>query len=154
MGSTGLPRFFAMTDNADDLYRDIILEHARHPRNAESVANPHKRARASNPLCGDELEVTLALDGETIAAIGVQVRGCAIAQASTSLMSEVVLGKTLHESDALGRAFKEMMEGTRMELPAALDSLKPLEAVRQHSSRITCTLLAWQALGKAARQEG
>lgn len=141
-----------MTDNADNLYREVILEHARHPRNSEPLAAPDIRARASNPLCGDELELTLLLDGQAIREIGVQVRGCAIAQASASLMSEAVLGKGLGDAEALGRTFREMMEGTRAELPETLDSLKPLEAVRQHRSRITCTLLAWNALHDAVAQ--
>ena len=141
-----------MTEDADTLYREVILEHARHPRNAAPVEHPHRRARATNPLCGDELELTLALDGPSIREIGVQVRGCAIAQAAASLMSEAVRGKPLHEADALGQVFRELMEGSRAELPSALESLQPLEAVRRHSSRIPCTLLVWQALHETAAE--
>ena len=141
-----------MADSASALYREAILEHARHPRNAAPVADPQARARAANPLCGDELELTLALEAGTIRAIGVQVRGCAIAQASASLMSEAVQGRSLAEAAALGERFLQVMGGEGAELPAALESLRPLESVRQHRSRIACTLLAWTALAQAARQ--
>ncbi|HKJ00163.1 MAG TPA: SUF system NifU family Fe-S cluster assembly protein [bacterium] len=140
-----------MADSTHDLYREAILEHARNPRNALAVVNPNARGRASNPLCGDELELTLALEGERIGAIGVQVRGCAIAQASASLMSETVKGRTLAEAEALGERFRQRMGGEALDLPAELDTLRPLEAVRQHRSRIACVLLAWRALHTAAQ---
>ena len=149
-----------MADNTLSLYRDAILEHARNPRNAVPVADPQRRARASNPLCGDELELTLALDGATeaeperIRAIGIQVRGCAVAQASASLMSEAVQGRSLAEATRLGEAFRQVMSGERADLPPALESLRPLESVRQHRSRIACTLLPWTALRSAADDPG
>ncbi len=139
-----------MTDSTHSLYREAILEHSRNPRNSSPVENPDRLARAANPLCGDELELTLALDGEAIREIGIQVRGCAIAQAAASLMSKAVKGKALSEAQALGRAFADHMHGDETSLPAELDGLRPLEAVKQHRSRIDCTLLAWQALGEAA----
>ncbi len=80
------------------------------------------------------------------------MRGCAIAQAAASLMSEAVRGKPLHEAEALGQDFRELMGGSRAVLPSALESLQPLEAVRRHRSRIACTLLVWQALHETAAE--
>jgi nitrogen fixation NifU-like protein len=139
-----------MADDVLDLYREAILAHARDPHNATPVAEPDVRVRVHNPLCGDELELTLALVGGSIRAIGVQVRGCAIAQASASLMSEAVRSRDLRAAVALGEGFRALMVGDPAALPPELESLRPLEAVRHHRSRIACTLLAWDALREAA----
>ena len=132
-----------MTEEKSCLYREALLEHARKPRNAGRVENPALTARASNPLCGDELELTAALQNGTVAEIRFRVRGCAIVTAAASLMSEAVHGREL------GRAFQEVMEGDGAALPAELSSPSPLLEVKKHRSRLTCALLPWQALAEA-----
>ena len=135
----------------EELFQELILDHYRRPRNKGALEAHTHRIGLTNPSCGDELELTLALAGRRIAAIGIQVRGCAIAQASASLMSETVKGRTLAEARRLGEGFRQMMDGERTDLPPELASLRPLEAVRRHRSRIACALLAWQALLQAAQ---
>ena len=129
------------------LYRQVILEHARQPRNAERV-EPHSHlAEAVNPLCGDEAEVTLRLEHGCIAAIGARVRGCAISQAAASLMTEAVWGLPLHQAAGLGGVFRAAIEGDETAaLPPELAPLAPLIEVRKHRSRIRCALLAWEAI--------
>jgi len=80
---------------AAGLYREVLLDHARHPRHAGRLDRPDLTGSAHNPLCGDQLEVTVALDGQSIRDIRGAVRGCIIAQASCSLMTELVMGKPL-----------------------------------------------------------
>ena len=129
------------------LYRQVILEHARQPRNAARV-EPHSHvAEAVNPLCGDEAEVTLRLEGGRIAAIGARVRGCVISQAAASLMTEAVRGLPLPQAAGLGGVFREAIEqGETGALPPELIPLAPLIEVRKHRSRIRCALLAWEAI--------
>src|ERR1700730_19411047 len=84
-----------------DLYRDVILDHNPQPRNFGALPAPARQARGYNPLCGDELTVYLRLDGERIADLTFEAKGCAISIASASLMSEALKGKTVAEANAL-----------------------------------------------------
>ena len=94
----------------DTIYREILLEHARHPKNSGRLENPGLSASVKNPLCGDELELTLALSGELIQDCMAMVRGCSICQASASIMSEIIIRKTLKEAIKIGRLFDEMVQ--------------------------------------------
>lgn len=138
-------------DSEHSLYRRVILEHARQPRNAERV-EPHSHiAEAVNPLCGDEAEVTLRLEAERIAVIGARVRGCVISQAAASLMTEAVRGLPLARAAKLGEVFRQAIEqGETAALPPELAPLAPLIEVRKHRSRIRCALLAWEAIEEIA----
>lgn len=141
---------------ADDssIYREAILRHARHPSNRGRLEHPDRSARASNPLCGDEIEVTLMLDGDRIGAVNFLARGCTIVQASASLTSERVGGLTLAQAAELGQRFRAAMEGPDADLPRELEPLEPLTAVKRHRSRIRCALLPWDALAACAGEGG
>jgi nitrogen fixation NifU-like protein len=135
-----------MSATEHELYRQALLEHVRRPRNSGKLEFPDLRSVAVNPLCGDELEVTVALDGENIRDIRVQVRACAFTQASASLMSVLVSGISLAEAAALSHKFKSVMESASEQLPVELDSLSPLLEINRHRSRVRCVLLSWEAL--------
>ena len=134
------------------IYRDQLLEHARHPKNSGRLESPDLRASAYNPLCGDELELTLALSEGTIQDCKTQVRGCSICQASASMMSEMILSKTLQEATKTGHIFSESLRKDTDEIPETLKPLLPLIALKTHRSRIKCMKLAWDALEDCARQ--
>ena len=134
------------------IYRDQLLEHARHPKNSGRLESPDLRASAYNPLCGDELELTLALSEGTIQDCKTQVRGCSICQASASMMSEMILAKTLQDAGEISQIFAESLRKNTDEIPESLDSLRPLIALKTHRSRIKCMKLAWDALEDCARQ--
>ena len=134
------------------IYRDQLLEHARHPKNSGRLESPDLRASAYNPLCGDELELTLALSEGTIQDCKTQVRGCSICQASASMMSEMILSKTLQEATKTGHIFSESLRKDTDEIPETLKPLRPLIALKTHRSRIKCMKLAWDALKDFARQ--
>lgn len=142
-----------MADEKSAFYREALLEHAKRPRYQGRLEAPQFSASASNPLCGDELEITLRLAEGKIEALGFTVRGCMIVQAAASMISEAVAGISLETAHRLGAQFREAMEAPReaMEapreaLPEGLESLQPLTVVRQHRSRIRCALLPWDAL--------
>ena len=134
------------------IYRDSLLEHARHPKNCGRLESPDLRATAFNPLCGDELELTLAVSEDIIQDCKTKVRGCSICQASASMMSDLILTKTLQEAEKISKVFTESLTKENEVISESLDSLRPLIALKKHRSRIKCMKLAWDALEDCARQ--
>ena len=134
------------------IYRDLLLEHARHPKNCGRLESPDLRATAFNPLCGDELELTLAMSEDIIQDCKTKVRGCSICQASASMMSDLILTKTLQEAEKISKVFTESLTKENEVISESLDSLRPLIALKKHRSRIKCMKLAWDALEDCARQ--
>jgi nitrogen fixation NifU-like protein len=145
-----------MSDELRELYQDIILDHGRHPRNFHALANPTHLARGHNPLCGDRVTVYLAIDGDKIADVSFEGRGCAISTAAASLMTEVLKGKTLDEARALFAQFHATVTGGAAEdLPEALqedaERLEPLAGVRAYPVRVKCATLPWHAFEAALK---
>jgi len=143
----------------DDLYRAVILDHYRNPRRRGTLDHPDAHADGQNPLCGDEISLDLALDGDRIADVRLQGRGCSISQASASMMAEAVAGKTIAEVEALIHRFKAMMEiepgdaGIDPSRPgAALGDLEALQGVRRFPVRIKCADLPWATLAQALEE--
>ena len=134
------------------IYRDLLLEHARHPKNSGRLESPDLQASVFNPLCGDELELTLSLSAGTIQDCKTQVRGCTICIASASMMSEMILAKTLKDAAKTSQIFTESLSKEAEEIPESLELLRPLIALKTHRSRIKCMKLAWDALEDCARQ--
>lgn len=138
--------------NKSNFFREVLLEHARHPRNSGILRCPDVRSHVFNPLCGDELELTLALSDSTITECKTKVRGCSICQASASMMSEFILSKTLNEATTMSKKFSESLKKVNIEIPKSLEFFTPLISLRFHSSRIKCMKLAWDALEDCASQ--
>ncbi len=139
----------------DDLYREIILDHYKRPRNRGEL-DPHTvRAEGNNPLCGDEIQVDVRLADGKIEAIAFQGRGCSISQASASMMTEAVKDQDLKDVAELVDIFKRMMHGEDVDLDE-LGDIEALEGVQKFPVRIKCALLAWttleQALDEAAEE--
>jgi nitrogen fixation NifU-like protein len=147
----------------EDLYREIILDHYRSPRNrGELEAPPATRVEGFNPLCGDEIVVYVDVQDGTVADIRIGGQGCSISQSSASMMSAAVKGKTLDEVQALTRAFKGMMsiheqaldgDGTDPTEPVdpevKLGDLEALRGVVKFPVRIKCATLSWNTLQQA-----
>ena len=143
----------------EDLYREIILDHYRNPRNrGELPVPPAHRSEGFNPLCGDEVQVFIDVDDGSVTDVRVSGQGCSISQSSASMMSQAVKGKSVDEARRLVRAFKAMMsihehelDGDGDEDPDDLDDVKlgDLEALRgvvKFPVRIKCATLAWNTL--------
>jgi nitrogen fixation NifU-like protein len=144
-----------------ELYQDIILDHGRKPRNFRKLDQPSHSAQGHNPLCGDRVTVYLAVEGDRIADVAFEGRGCAISTASSSLMTEVLKGKTLGEAEQLFQAFHATVTGADApETPLAqaledeLDRLAPLSGVRAYPARVKCATLPWHAVEAALRTGG
>lgn len=148
----------------EDLYREIILDHYRSPRNrGELEAPPARRAEGFNPLCGDEVVLYVDIDGDEVREVKTAGQGCSISQASTSMMSSAIKGKSLDEVAKLIGAFKAMMsihesrlegegDGDDLEEKLAgvrLGDLEALQGVVKFPVRIKCATLAWNTLQQA-----
>ncbi len=141
----------------DGLYGDRILEHYRNPHNRQPVEEPDLEAHEFNPFCGDRVDLQLKLDGESrVLGIYATSEGCSIIQASTSMLSDMMKGKTLEEIAGLASAFRSMMNGKQIppESMAELGELEALQVVRQYPVRIKCALLPWTALEIAMHEYG
>ncbi len=129
----------------DDLYREVILDHYTRPRNKGTLDDPDITVEGANPLCGDELSIYVKLAGGKISAVRFVGRGCSISQASASMMTDQIKGKTLAEARALVGRFKAMMHGDAVP-EEELGDLVALQGVRKFPVRIKCATLAWVAL--------
>ena len=141
----------------DDLYRDIILEHFRNPRNQGKLDQPTFISHGANPFCGDELELTVEMEGDTLRKIRVQPKGCSISQASASMMTEAIQGKTVQQAEEMARRFKAaMLEGVSLETAPEMEDLQALEGVKKYPVRIKCAILGWNTLleGLSAHHKG
>jgi nitrogen fixation NifU-like protein len=139
-----------------ELYQDIILDHGRHPRNFRKIERPTHFAHGHNPLCGDRVTVYLSLDGDRIADVAFEGRGCAISTAAASLMTEVLKGKTIEEARALFAQFHTRVTGGEAAaLPETLaedaERLEPLTGVKAYPARVKCATLSWHAFEAALK---
>ncbi len=126
-----------------ELYTQVIMDHYRRPRNLGELEGADLEEHLLNPLCGDEVTVYAVFDGDRIADVKFNGRGCSISQASASMMSERLAGKSREEAGAVISHFKSMMVGEE-EFPQ-MDDLAALMGVIQYPSRIKCATLAWTA---------
>jgi nitrogen fixation protein NifU and related proteins len=140
----------------EELYREVILDHYRNPRNRVAIDTPSASAEGVNPLCGDEVTVELTFDGEVVSKVSVRGQGCSISQSSASMMSEAIKGKTRQEIDELGHRFKAMLstEDGEIELDperpgSVLGDLEALQGVKNYPVRIKCASLPWATLQDA-----
>ena len=146
----------------EDLYREIILDHYRTPRNrGELPTPPAVVAQGHNPLCGDEITVYLQLDGDTVTDVKVGGQGCSISQSSASMMSQAIKGHSVDEVRALVKRFKGMMsiedadgdgDGDEPAAEVSLGDLEALQGVVKFPVRIKCATLAWNTLLEALDQ--
>lgn len=154
----------------EDLYREIILDHYRSPRNRGELASPPAtRTEGFNPLCGDEIVVYIEVDDDkTVTDLRIDGTGCSISQSSASMMSDAVQGKTVAEVEALTRTFKAMMSlhessldgddevaaeaRAKADADVDLGDLEALRGVVKFPVRIKCATLAWNTLAQAIHE--
>jgi nitrogen fixation protein NifU and related proteins len=142
-----------MNNDLEELYREVILDHSRRPRNFGELPDASVRVRGDNPACGDEIDVAVKFgeDGrlEQIKFMG---RGCAISQASASMMTVKVKGKNCDEASSMLRAFEKLILRSDEDAPQTLGDLRLLAGVRKFPLRVKCAMLAWRALEQALQQ--
>jgi nitrogen fixation protein NifU and related proteins len=137
-----------------DLYRDVIVDHNRHPRNFREMPDADRRADGFNPLCGDKLTVYVKFDGGRVADVSFNGSGCAISVASASLLTESVKGKTVEEAEALFSTMHRLLtrDDADIDVPS-LGKLGALSGVREFPARVKCASLCWHTLDAALHSQ-
>ena len=135
----------------NELYQDTILEHNKNPRNFREIEDASKRALGNNPLCGDALQVFVAMDGYTITDVAFKGSGCAISKASASMMTQAIKGRSSSEAEDLFSEFTKMVRGEMDEEAEEnnLGRLKIFSGVREFPARVKCASLSWHTLHAA-----
>jgi nitrogen fixation NifU-like protein len=137
----------------EELYQDVILDHSRRPRNFGVLEKPDVLVHGDNPACGDEIHlgVQFGSDGK-LQEIKFSGQGCAISQASASMMTAKLKGKSREEAAEMTRTFKNLVTGEAADQAKSLGDLQLLQGVRKFPQRVKCAMLAWRALEQALAQ--
>jgi nitrogen fixation NifU-like protein len=139
--------------NLKDLYREVILDHNRSPRNFGRLVPANAEAAGHNPLCGDKLNVTARLQGDRLEDLRFEGQGCAISTASASLMTEVVKGRTRQEIAELYEEVHELLTDASHAPGRDLGKLMALAGVAEFPARVKCASLCWHTLNAALARE-
>ncbi len=136
-----------------DLYQEVILDHNRRPRNFHELSAPSHHAEGYNPLCGDQLNLFLRIEGDVVREVGFQGSGCAISKASASLMTDSIKGMKVADVRALFERFHRMVTTPPDRPVEDLGKLSVLAGVREFPVRVKCASLAWHTLKAALDRE-
>ncbi|MBA3646829.1 MAG: SUF system NifU family Fe-S cluster assembly protein [Gemmatimonadaceae bacterium] len=143
----------SLPDNSADiaaLYQELILDHYRKPRNKGTLDNADATIEMRNPLCGDEVDLQVIYSGDSIGDVKFSGRGCSISQASASMMTQIIKGKSREDIDAVRTKFRDLVMGDMaVANDKSLGSLRALSGVSKFPARVKCALLAWNALESA-----
>ncbi len=133
----------------DDLYQEILLDHYKNPRNQGAMVDADKNLQAKNPFCGDEVTIHLKFDEDRVKDIQFEGHGCVISQASVSLLTQSVKGKTIDQILELIDRFQALVKGEIDQLDPEVEELMAQQGVSEFPTRIKCATLAWNTLKKA-----
>jgi len=138
----------------DNLYQEVILDHYKNPQHKKLSPTFDAQVHHINPSCGDEITLNVTLSGETVASVSWDGVGCSISQASVSILSDLVLGKTLAQAQEISDSFMALMQskGTQTGDENLLEDAVALAGVSQYPARIKCALLGWMAFKDASVQ--
>jgi nitrogen fixation NifU-like protein len=138
----------------DDIYKEVILDHYKSPRNKRELEGAELQCHANNPLCGDEITVFAHLEGDTVEAVTFTGAGCSISQSSASMMTEAVTGVSVDDAKALVAGFRGMMAGEVEPDEDRFGDLVALKGVVKYPIRIKCAVLSWDVLQEALEGAG
>lgn len=142
-----------MSSELEELYQEVILDHSRRPRNFGNLPDASVLVHGDNPSCGDEIHLGVKFSAEgALQDLKWSGQGCAISQASASMMTTKLKGRSRTEADDLLRAFRGLVTDEMAEAPRALGDLRLMQGVRKFPQRVKCAMLAWRALEQALEQ--
>src|ERR1700747_833019 len=143
-----------MIPEIEELYQEVILDHSRRPRNFGELPDAAVRVHGDNPACGDEIHLAVKFDGGGgLQDIKFTGHGCAISQASASLMTMKLKGKGRDETMSILHAFHQLVTTNENDAPKMLGDLQVMKGVRKFPQRVKCAMLAWRALEQALQQQ-
>lgn len=142
-------------NNLDNLYRQVIMDHYKNPRNRGSLQDGNLTVDMNNPTCGDRIHLTMKLDNGKVADAKFEGEGCSISMASASMMTQAIIGQDTDSALKLAHIFSEMIQGNDLddeEEDLDLGDIEALQGVSKFPARIKCATLAWKAMEKGLKQ--
>jgi nitrogen fixation protein NifU and related proteins len=141
------------SNNLDTLYRQVIMDHYKKPRNKGVLVEDSLTVNMNNPTCGDRIQLTMkVLDGKVVDA-KFEGEGCSISMSSASMMTQAIKGKNISEAIKLSKIFSDMMQGKEYDENLDLGDIEALQGVSKFPARIKCATLAWKAMEKGLQEE-
>jgi nitrogen fixation protein NifU and related proteins len=143
------------SNNLDTLYRQVIMDHYKHPRNRGVIEDDSLTINMNNPTCGDRIQLTLKVENDMVVDAKFEGEGCSISMSSASMMTQAIKGKPIEEALKLANNFSDMVQGKDLEIDEDLDlgDIEALQGVCKFPARIKCATLAWKAMEKALHEE-
>jgi len=137
----------------DTLYRQVIMDHYKHPRNRGTFEDESLTVEMNNPTCGDRIFLQIKLDGDIVEDVKFTGEGCSISLASASMMTQAIKGKTVEEALAMSELFSQMMLGKEIDFDDfGLEDIEALQGVSNFPARIKCATLAWKAMERVHKK--
>lgn len=141
-------------NNLNQLYRTVIMDHYKTPRNKGVIDDGTMTVDMNNPTCGDAIRLTLDVQDEIVQDAKFDGEGCSISLASASMMTEAIKGKSIEHALEMSEEFSKMMLGEDYDIPDEDGDIEALSGVSQFPARIKCATLTWKALEKGVKESG
>jgi len=141
-----------MSSNLDALYRRVIMDHYKNPRNRGVIEDGSLTINMNNPTCGDRIQLTLKVDNGIVENARFEGEGCSISMSSASMMTQAIKGKKIEEALRLSKIFSDMMQGKEIDDDLDLGDIEALQGVAKFPARIKCATLAWKAMEKGLKE--
>lgn len=140
--------------NLDTLYRQVIMDHYKNPRNRGSFEEDTLTVEMNNPTCGDKIFLEFQLNGDVVEDVRFNGEGCSISLASASMMTEAIKGQSISQALEMSELFSQMMVGEEIDVEDfGVDDIEALQGVSNFPARIKCATLAWKAMEKVAKEQ-
>ncbi|MBS4213342.1 MULTISPECIES: Fe-S cluster assembly sulfur transfer protein SufU [Neobacillus] len=142
-----------MSSNLDALYRRVIMDHYKNPRNRGILEDGSHTINMNNPTCGDRIQLTLKVEDGIVVDAKQEGEGCSISMSSASMMTQAIKGKKIEDALKLSKIFSDMMQGKEVDDDIDLGDIEALQGVAKFPARIKCATLAWKAMEKSLKEE-
>ncbi|MCP8969687.1 Fe-S cluster assembly sulfur transfer protein SufU [Ectobacillus ponti] len=142
-----------MSSNLDALYRQVIMDHYKNPRNRGVLADDSVTVNLNNPTCGDRIQLTMKVEDGIVRDAKFEGEGCSISMSSASMMTQTIKGKKIEEAMQLASVFSNMMQGKEYDDSLDLGDIEALQGVSKFPARIKCATLAWKAMEKGLNEQ-
>ncbi|MDQ0215146.1 nitrogen fixation NifU-like protein [Oikeobacillus pervagus] len=140
-------------NNLDQLYRQVIMDHYKKPRNKGKIEDGALTVDMNNPTCGDQIHLTMNVEDGIVTDAKFEGEGCSISMASASMMTQAIKGKDIDTAIKLSKIFSDMMQGNEYPDDLDLGDIEALQGVSKFPARIKCATLAWKAMEKGLKEE-
>jgi nitrogen fixation NifU-like protein len=142
-----------MSSNLDNLYRRVIMDHYKNPRNRGILEDGSHTINMNNPTCGDRIQLTMKVEDGIVKNANYEGEGCSISMSSASMMTQAIKGKKVEEALELATIFSDMMLGKEYDEDLDLGDIEALQGVSKFPARIKCATLAWKAMEKGLKED-